>query len=292
MQPRVAIPSATQVTGACMTAEAQVAFHYTRGKLQDAILAAVRAAGKDSGALTAADLAPVDEFHVGGSEATQLLAQGMRLRPGMRLLDVGCGIGGPARYFAGAQKCRVTGVDLTEEFVNTAQSLTKLVGLEGSAEFRCASALELPFEAGAFDGVYMIHVGMNLPDKLSVFREVARVLKPAARFTIFDLMLAKNAPLQFPVPWAATAETSFVSDVPAYRSALEQAGFSVEKETSHRTFAIEFTQRTAARIAVGGPPALGLQILMGERTPVMLKNVLSAMVDGVLDPTEMIARKQ
>ncbi len=274
-----------------MNPEIQVASHYTRGKLEEAILAGVRAAGKDSGTLTAADLAPVDEFHVGGLEATQILAQGMRLRPEMRLLDVGCGIGGPARYFAGEHQCRVTGVDLTQEFVNTAQSLTKLVGLGGQAEFRRASALELPFEAASFDGAYMIHVGMNLPDKLSVFREVARVLKPAARFTIFDLMLAKNGPLRFPLPWAVTEETSFVSDVPAYRAALEQAGFSVEKETSHRNFAIEFTQRFATRVAAGGAPALGLHILMGEKTAAMLKNVLGAMVDGVLDPMELVARK-
>jgi ubiquinone/menaquinone biosynthesis C-methylase UbiE len=274
-----------------MKPEIQVASHYTRGKLEEAILAGVRAAGKDSGTLTAADLAPLDEFHVGGLEATQFLAKAMRLRPGMRLLDVGCGIGGPARYFAGEQKCVVSGIDLTEEFVSTAQSLTKLAGLDGQAEFHRASALELPFEAGSFDGAYMIHVGMNLPDKLSVFREVARVLKPAARFTIFDLMFAKKEPLRFPVPWAMTEETSFVSDVPAYRTALEQAGFSVEKEISHRTFAIEFTQRFAARVAAGSAPALGLHILMGEKTAAMLKNVLGAMVDGVLDPMELVARK-
>lgn len=274
-----------------MKAEAQVSAHYTRGKLEEAILAAARAAGKDGGALAAADLAPVDEFHVGGLESTQILARGMGLRPGMRLLDVGSGIGGPARYFAGEYQCRVTGVDLTEEFVQVAQSLTRRVGLEGTAEFQLVSATGMPFEPETFDGAYMIHVGMNLPDKASVFREVARVLKPGAAFTIFDLVRDNPAPLHFPLPWAVSEETSFVSDLAAYRAALAQAGLTIEGETSHRAFAIEFTQRNAARIAAGGPPALGLHILMGEKTPLMLKNVLIALTEGVLDPLEIRARK-
>jgi ubiquinone/menaquinone biosynthesis C-methylase UbiE len=272
--------------------EEKVAGHYTRGKLEEAILAAVRAAGKDTAQLTAADLAPVDEFHVGGLEATQMLSRGMGLRRGMHLLDVGCGIGGPARYFAGEEGCRVTGIDVTEEFVKAAESLTKLVKLEGRANFRRVSGREIFFEAGTFDGAYMIHVGMNLADKEEVFREVARVLKRDARFTIFDVMRAKEGPVRFPVPWAANEETSFVVDAAHYRHVLQAAGFEVATEKSHRHFAIEFTQRAAARMAESGPPALGLHILMGEKTPVMLKNVLQGMVEGVLDIVEIAGKKK
>lgn len=274
-----------------MKTEEKVAQHYTRGKLEDAILAAARAAGKDAGQLTAADLAPVDEFHVGGLDATQMLARGMGLRPGMHLLDVGCGIGGPARYFAGEQDCRVTGIDLTEEFVQVAESLTKLVKLEGRANFRKVSALQMPFETGSFDGAYMIHVGMNLADKEGVFREVARVLKSGARFTIFDIMRMREGALRFPLPWAASEETSFVEDAAQYRGALLAAGFAIETERSHRAFAIEFTQRAAARMAASGPPALGLQILAGEKTPLMLKNVLDGIVEGLFDVVEMAGKK-
>jgi len=271
--------------------EEKVAGHYTRGKLKDAILAAARAAGKDAGQLTAADLAPVDEFHVGGLDATQMLARGMGLRPGMDLLDVGCGIGGPARYFAGEHECRVTGIDLTEEFVKGAESLTKLVKLEGRASFRKMSALQMPFETGSFDGAYMIHVGMNLADKEGVFREVGRVLKHGAKFTIFDLMRMREGALRFPLPWAISEETSFVAEAAQYRSALLAAGFAIETERSHRAFAIEFIQRAAARMAASGPPALGLQILMGEKTPLMLKNVLDGMVEGLFDVVEMAGKK-
>jgi ubiquinone/menaquinone biosynthesis C-methylase UbiE len=273
-------------------AEERVAEHYSRGKLEEAILTAARSAGKDPGRLTAEDLAPVDEFHVGGLEATQMLAQGMGLRPGMHLLDVGCGIGGPARYFAGQKGCRVTGIDLTKEFVQTAASLTKLVKLDGQAGFRQASALKIPFAAETFDGAYMIHVGMNLADKTGVFTEVWRVLKKGARFTIFDLMREGDGALRFPLPWAATEETSFVTEAERYREGLEAAGFEVDKEVSHRTFAIEVTQRVAARIAETGQPVLGLHVLMGEKTPLMLKNVFEGMREGIFDVVEMAGRKK
>ncbi|MGH9742571.1 MAG: class I SAM-dependent methyltransferase [Candidatus Acidiferrum sp.] len=275
-----------------MKTEEKVAGHYTRGKLEEAILGAARTAGKDTAQLTAADLSAVDEFHVGGLEATQILARGMGLRPGMELLDVGCGIGGPARYFAGEQGCRVTGIDVTPEFVQTAESLTKLVKLDGKAIFRQTSALAMPFAAESFDGAYMIHVGMNLADKEGVFREVRRVLKQGARFTIFDLMRAKEGALRFPVPWAVSEETSFVAGAAQYRAALEAAGFDVEKEQSHQKSSIEFTQRMAARTRESGPPALGLHILMGEKTPMMLKNVLDGMVGGVFDVVEMVGKKK
>lgn len=275
-----------------MKTEERVAGHYTREKLEEAILAAAGAAGKDIAQLTAADLAAVDEFHVGGLEATQTLARGMELRPGMHLLDVGCGIGGPARYFAGEEGCRVTGIDLTEEFVKVAESLTKLVKLEGRASFRQTSAVAMPFEAGSFDGAYLFHVGMNLADKEGVFREVGRVLKKGARFTIYDVMRTREGAIRFPVPWAASEDTSFVATAAQYRGALEAAGFAVEREQSHRVFAIEFMQRVAVRMAASGPPALGLHILMGERAPLMLKNVLEGMVEGVIDVVEMAGKKK
>lgn len=272
-----------------MSGSSAVEAHYTRPQLEETILQALARAGHDLQHVKALDLAPLDEFHVGGLESTQELAKFMKLRPGMHLLDVGCGIGGPARYFAGEHGCRVTGVDLTEEFVRVAESLTKMTGLEKSATFRRESALELPFEKGSFDGAYMIHVGMNLADKAGVFREVARVLKPGARFTIFDFMLAAEKPFSFPVPWALSAETSFVRDRVAYREGLRVVGFELEHERDRRQFAIEFTQKTMTRAAESGPPVLGLHLLLGEKAPVMLKNILAAMQAEILEPVEMVA---
>jgi MPBQ/MSBQ methyltransferase len=258
-----------------MSAEAKVAKHYGRGGLEDVILAAVRREGKDPEKLTAADLAAVDEFHVGGLEATEELAAHMELRPSMRLLDVGSGIGGPARYFADKHCCEVTGVDLTPEFVQV--------------------ALELPFERDTFDGAYMLHVGMNIADKAGIFREVRRVLKAGSLFSVYDILFGDAGPtgkraIQYPVPWALSEETSFVGTGKEYREALQKAGFEVTQERARTEFAIAFMERAMARMAQGGPPTLGLQLLLGDKAPVMMKSVLGMMKEGILQPVELYAR--
>jgi SAM-dependent methyltransferase len=273
-----------------MTAEAKVAGHYGKGGLEQKILTALKNAGINMDHPTVEDLAPVDEFHVGGLESTKELAEQMELRPGLRLLDVGSGIGGPARYFAAHHGCRVTGVDLTEEFIQVATSLTRLAKLEALVDFRQASALQMPFDSVTFDRASMIHVGMNIADKDALFREVRRVLKPGALFAVFDLVRTAPGPLSFPLPWAATEETSFVSTANDYRDALQRAGLQPERDRGRRDYAIEFTERMLARMAQEGPQPLGLHLIIGEKTPLMVKNVLAMMKQGTLEPTEIISR--
>jgi ubiquinone/menaquinone biosynthesis C-methylase UbiE len=273
-----------------MGIEQQVAEYYSRGSLEEKILRTLRSAGKNVEQLSSDDLAPIDNFHVGGREATADLAGFMGLRAGMHLLDIGCGIGGPARFFAG-QGYHVTGIDVTEEFVRVAGSLTRLVKLDEHAQFRQASALDLPFEPGTFDGAYMIHVGMNIADKAGVFREVARVLKRGGRFAIFDIMSSGNGALQFPLPWATDPATSFVASAEDYRHALEAAGFRIDHQRERRQFAIEFTKTMMERIAASSVPVLGVHLLMGEQAPLMLKNVMSAIGSGALEPVELVAER-
>jgi ubiquinone/menaquinone biosynthesis C-methylase UbiE len=189
----------------------------------------------------------------------------------------------------------VLGIDVTREFIEVAASLTRIVNLDAQAEFAEASALDLPFGPDAFDGAYMIHVGMNLENKAGAFRSVRKVLKPGAVFAIFDVMRAGDGAMLYPVPWALNGGTDSVAEIATYRDALAGAGFHVEKQRSRAEFAIEFTRRAMARMAetrsaTGPPPALGLQLLMGEKTPAMIANVLTLMEQGVLDPVEMVAR--
>jgi ubiquinone/menaquinone biosynthesis C-methylase UbiE len=160
-----------------MTAETQVARHYSLGAIEARIDEALRAAGKNPDHLVPDDLAPLDEFHLGGRVATEAFALRLGLQHGMRLLDVGSGLGGPARYLARRHGCDVTGIDLTEEFVTVARALTRRLGMEG-VRFEQGSALAMPFSAGSFDAATLIHVGMNIADKGQLFREVKRILVP------------------------------------------------------------------------------------------------------------------
>jgi ubiquinone/menaquinone biosynthesis C-methylase UbiE len=273
--------------GGVVSAEDLVAAHYTRGALEDRILASLNAAGKNLEELTPEDLGGTDEFHLGGRESTEALASFMHLHQGVHLLDVGCGIGGPARYFAGLG-CQVTGIDLTAEFVAVAEHLTRMVKLDQRVTFREASALELPFDSASFDGAYEIHVGMNIPDKAGVFREVARVLKPGARFAIFDILRVKDGAFEFPVPWARSSDASFVASIDDYLRALESAGFRIEHQRERRQFALDAMQKVREQ-AASGPPILGIHLLMGEKAALMLKNVGAAIDAGVLEPVEFVA---
>ena len=271
-----------------MDVEPDISAHYTRGELEQKILDALRAAGKDLENLHSQELAVLDNLHVGGRQATEDLADSMELEPGVDLLDVGCGIGGPARYFA-ERGYRVTGIDLTEDFIRVAENLTRRVKLDGRATFRQASALEFPFPAAAFDGAFMIHVGMNIEDKAKLFHEVARVLKPHGKFAIFDITRKDGKAFEFPVPWAVTPETSFVATIEEYRQALNAAGFQILRQRDRRQFALESTAKMMTKASTSTAPVHGVQVLMGDRMPIMIKNVTAALASGALEPVELVA---
>ncbi|MBD0275325.1 MAG: class I SAM-dependent methyltransferase [Acetobacteraceae bacterium] len=273
-----------------METERLVARHYERGGLLDAILRALVAAGKDPDRLAPDDLTAAEEFHTGGRQATADLAARMGLSPGMRLLDIGCGVGGPARYFARAHGCRVTGIDLTEEYVRVAADLTRRVGLDGPVSFLRGSALALPFPEGAFGGAYMLHVGMNVADKAALFAGVRRVLKPGAVFAVYDVMRLGPGALDFPLPWASEAGASFVAEPAAYRDALRAAGFAVEAERDRRDFALDALRRQQAQAARAGFPALGTHLLMGEDYPRKIANQTASVERGLISPVEIVAR--
>jgi ubiquinone/menaquinone biosynthesis C-methylase UbiE len=273
-----------------MSVEQQVAQHYTRASLEQAILDALVRAGKDPAHLVADDLAPVDEFHTGGRQATVEFTARLGLEPGLRLLDIGSGIGGPARYVAQQHRCHVTGIDLTEDYVRIATSLSRRVGLDGAVEFVQASALALPFTSGSFDGACMLHVGMNIADKAKLFAEVRRVLKPGAVFGIYDIMRQDEGEIAYPVPWAETPETSFVAAPATYRHLLREAGFEIAGERERRQFAIEFFSKIRARIAESGMPPLGLHIVIAEDFPRKMANMVANIEAGRIAPVEIIAR--
>ncbi|QEX22186.1 SAM-dependent methyltransferase [Hypericibacter adhaerens] len=275
-----------------MTVEAGVSGHYSHGALERAILAALQSSGKDPDRLTPADLAPVDEFHIGGRLATVEFTAQLGFKPGLRLLDIGCGIGGASRHVAEAYGCQVQGIDLTDEYVRVAAMLAKRVGLADKVAYRQASALDLPFDAASFDGAYMLHVGMNIADKGRLAAEVARVLKPGAVFGIYDVMREGKGDLTFPLPWASEPAYSFVDSADRYRTCLADAGFTVERERNRREFAIEFFRQMQERWAQGGLPPLGLHILMGESARQKIANIVTGLKAGLIAPVEIVSRKR
>lgn len=273
-----------------MSVEREVARHYTHGALEQAILDALAADGKDVDRLSAADLSAADEFHLGWRAVTLELAKDLGLGPGMHLLDVGSGIGGPARTFAETSGCRVTGIDLTPEFVEVANALTRRCGLAGRVSFQEGSALSLPFAEAGFDAATMIHVGMNIEDKATLFAQVRRVLKPGARFAVYDVVRAAEGDLPYPMPWAATPATSFVEPADAYRRKLAEAGFALEAEVDRGALVIALGREMRERAERQGVPPLGLHVLMGPASRQRLVNVMAALGTGIITPVEFVVR--
>ncbi len=183
--------------------------HYGRGRILDSILGALRGAGKDLSRLRPDDLAPVDEFHVRGREATVELARRASLAPGARVLDVGSGLGGSARYLAAEHQCLVEGVDLTREYVDVANALARMVGLSDRVAFRQASALDMPFDDESFDVVWTEHVQMNIAEKRSFYCEIARVLRPEGLLLFHDIFEGDGAPLHYPAPGRRSLRSAF-----------------------------------------------------------------------------------
>jgi ubiquinone/menaquinone biosynthesis C-methylase UbiE len=274
-----------------MTTEQQVASHYTHGALRQAIFDALKSMGKDIDNLATADLAAADEFHLGWRAATILLAKDLGLKRGMHVLDVGSGVGGPARFFAEAHGCRVTGIDLTEEFVQVATELTRRCGLGDLVSFRQGSALDLPFGAGAFDAATLIHVGMNIADKARLFHNVRRVLKPGGPFAVYEVMRVADGDLPYPMPWAQSGETSFVETPETYRRLLNDAGFAIEREENRREFVLKLAAEMREKAAAhGAPTTLGIPILMGPAWRERLTNVMTTLERGTIAPVQMIVR--
>jgi ubiquinone/menaquinone biosynthesis C-methylase UbiE len=269
----------------------RVAAHYTHGQLLDRILSGVQAIGKTPDTVTVDELAPVDEFHIGGRQASEEFISQLELSAEDHTLDIGCGIGGTSRFVASRFGCRVTGIDLTPEFVATGQSLCDWVGLSGQVELYQGDATAMAFADATFDAAFMLHVGMNIPDKAALFAEVHRLLKPGAFFGVYDVMQTSDEVLTYPVPWSTEPGTSALATEAQYIGALEQAGFEVIRIRDRRDFAAEFFAESRRRMEqAGGTPPLGVHIAMGESAPVKISNMVENIAAGRVAPVEIICR--
>ena len=248
--------------------------HYTRRSLGDTILSALRGAGKDLEHLTPDDLAPVDEFHSGQRNATVRLARLAGVSGGEKVLDVGCGIGGPSRFLAKEFGCRVTGLDLTAEFVEIAKMLARRTALADRVGYRQGDALDLPFADASFELVWCQNAAMNIADRDRLYGEMRRVLKPSGRLAIQDVAAGPGGEPYYPTPWAKDKSISFLFAPQTTRATLEAVGFRVIAWHDTTEEALEqYIARTKAA-ASATPPPLGLHIMIGPDFPTVSKNML------------------
>lgn len=264
--------------------------HYGTGELANRIREALRKAHGDTQILKPAELAPLDQFHVRGLAATKEMADALGLRAGATVLDIGCGLGGSARFLAGNHGCHVTGIDLNESFIDIARLLTQSTALH--VTYEVMDALNLTFEENTFDFAWTQHVAMNIRDREGLYANIRRVLKPGGRFAMYDVTAGDKGPLAFPVPWARTADTSFLLTVEEMREALRDAGFAEVSAFDRTTSGIEwFDEQQALRPIGGALPSLGLHVVMGPEFPTMAANLGRNLKEGRAGLVQLIVEK-
>ena len=270
-----------------------IASHYTSGKLQERLNAALKEDGADPDHPTIETLAPYDQFHGRGMEATEEIAGMLKVAATDHLLDVGSGIGGPGRFMAQRFGCKVTGIDLTAEFCDVARHLTRLLGMQSKVHFEQGDALAMPFADATFDGAYSMNVSMNIADKAAFYREIRRVLKPGGWLMLSELAQGPGGPLEYPTPWAATAASSFLATPEETRAGLDAAGFEVATFRNAADDMKAYAVRVRAMLDRGEKhPHRAVQLMHGDIAAVAMKNTSKGGAEGRIVPIEVLSRRR
>ncbi|WP_254863703.1 SAM-dependent methyltransferase [Halovivax gelatinilyticus] len=260
-----------------MESERAIIDNYARPNLDETILTALERAGTDPASLTRDDVTAVDEFHIKGREATRELAELAEFSAGSTVLDVGSGVGGPARTLAAEFDCRVTGIDLVDEYCRTATALTERVGLDDRVTFRRANALDLPFDDERFDGVWLQHVAPNVENTSRLFAELHRVLRPGGRLALHEIYAGSGGSPHVPVPWASDPSISHLRPVDELSESLVDAGFEeiVWRDVTDESLAwFRVKVEKMSERPADAPTPVGLTPLMGPDTAEKMRNVV------------------
>jgi ubiquinone/menaquinone biosynthesis C-methylase UbiE len=271
--------------------EALVNKQYGVDDIWQKIESGLKLAGKDLDSLALDDLAPIDEFHTRGRSATRELAEMANLKASDLVLDVGCGLGGTARYLSKHYQCRVRGIDLTDAYITAGKKLTGLVNLSDRVELNYGSALDLPYEDQRFDVVFTQHVQMNIVDKHRFYAEIARVLKPGGRFIFHDVFLCSAKPPLYPVPWAEDESISAVVTESQARSTIEETGLAIDQWLGKGQESVKFFERVLARIEAKGLPPFGIHLILGDNAEDKMRNHARNLSENRLSVVVGVAHK-
>jgi SAM-dependent methyltransferase len=271
----------------------QISEHYASGNLAQRLAEALSKDGIDPERATVRDLAPYDQFHGRGLEATEELVTTLEIDASHHVLDVGSGIGGPARYFANRFGCQVTGIDLTDEFCEVARLFTERAGLQEHVKFEQGNALNMPFSDSTFDGAYSMNVSMNIADKGALFREIHRVLRSGSWLALSEVAKGSNGDVRYPTPWAASASASFLVTPDETQYELEKVGFKVVSFRDATDDVVEFGRKSRALVEQGEKPRhRAVQLIHGDLAAEAMKNTATGVAEGRIIPIEVICRKE
>lgn len=272
-----------------------IAEHWGRGEgsgdVYGMIVAALERMGKPLESLTVEDLAPVDHFHARGLPATVELADRLPIQPGQHLLDIGCGLGGPARTIARRFRCRVSGIDITPPFVDAAERLTQILRMEDAVEVRLGDGQQLPYGDAQFDGAYAQHVTMNVANRRRFFAEAYRVVKPGGCFALTEHGLGPRGDPHHPLPWSADGTGAYLVPPAQTQALVAQAGFeAIEMEDTGPKYAAAY-QMAIEKAEQAGFPPLGLHLLMGETALPKMRNARRNIEERRTHPIQLVCRK-
>ena len=256
----------------------EVQEHYKQDKLFLKIIEAMSKSGLDINNLTRENFSEIDEFHIMGNMGTELLAETVGFSNGMKVLDLGCGIGGASRFIADTFNCKVMGIDITAAYVETAKLISEKIESK-NVTFEQADATDLPFDDGIFDVVWTQHVQMNIEDKNTLLKEISRVLKPNGKFGYFAVLNKNKQKLYFPLPWAENESISYTCSSTELDNLLNSAGFKEKSKKNLSQIALNWFNDFFSKAQTKGIPLVSPKLLMGENTPVKLKNLFRNLLE-------------
>ena len=265
--------------------------YYGEGNLAERITHALQGQGKSIEEAAPEDLSFFDEFHIGGKHTTVLLAKDVGIEPGSRVLDVGCGVGGPARTLAKQCNCRVMGVDITEEYCNTARWLTDKVGLGEAISFLRASALEIPIEDDGFDVIWMQHVTMNIEDKDRLLKEAFRILKPGGKLGIHEVLAGPVSPVYYPLGWAPDESISFLLEPHAFKKTILATGFLERSWLDATEEFLRIVGKHKGQNQKPSKPPPGLEVLVPKNALSKARNLIQNLLEKRLVVVRAVFQK-